>query len=838
LIGYDFCNSFLFLNFKARFDLGKGLYTLGHCPICCLNCECSACSRKVNNLAREFKEECRKQKLPGPKSEFGDMLGRCATVSGARCSSFVAWDAETTDTYYGTSSQASTGQQNATEMDYVEPPKKPSGAYVFFGHDMRPKIFEENPETKFTELGKILGDRWRACTPDERKKYEDLSDADKARYQKEMKEYGEKRREAAKKNGILNPIDDIEVPQKPYPAYFQFANARRMDIKRANPDASNAEVSRMLSDMWRSSSDEFKDFHVKEEAKQRKIYKGQMEEYQKKVQERYDRMEAMAPQTAQTTQPQMPSEQQVGFVNTSDIELPQKPYPAYFQFANCRRLEIKGQNQGASSVEITRILSGMWKSASDEFKATFVKEETKQRKAYKIAMEEYHNKIRERYSQVGVAYPGSSAAATSSSRYQVDHGKVGLATQQHAMVRQLPIPAVSDEVFEEQTRNLESLLEQLQAYHPAPFPGYPSQKPEKKKDRPVIPIGTVFKKSVDDLGDFKGKITRTPVGVNPYYDVEYEDGHEEELSINGLIPLLPDDVKEEYERALKIYEAPARKKRGRPREDDKEDEEYVPDEVALGEPKKKRGRPRKYRPASEETHSEQPKQKQGRPKRARDEPYAIDEEPQQKRGRPRKSLEPSANGESPKKRRGRPRKSFVVLETVEADEDSPKKRRGRPRKALELLHAEDSPKKRGGRPKKASVVSNPVMAEDSPVKRGRTPRKTVEVAEDAPKKRRGRPRKSVDMPEPVVAEDLPPKKRQGRPPKKSFEESEPAVFQDLPKKRRSRPLNKSLEVSNPTVPDDLAKKSHQRPSKSLHEIEPVEPVGEPKRRRRRPRSLA
>jgi hypothetical protein len=104
---------------------------------------------------------------------------------------------------------------------------------------------------------------------------------------------------------------------------------------------------------------------------------------------------------------QTPMESQQGFMDVSDIEPPQKPYPAYFQFANHRRLEMKEKYPGVSSVEISRILSIMWKTASDEFKEKFQKEEMKQREEYKIAMEEYHKKVRERYVAMGEGYPGN-----------------------------------------------------------------------------------------------------------------------------------------------------------------------------------------------------------------------------------------------------------------------------------------------------------------------------------------------------------------------------------------------------------------------------------------------
>jgi high mobility group protein B2 len=68
-------------------------------------------------------------------------------------------------------------------------PKRASGAYVFFTNEMRPKVCVEFPGIKFVDLGKVLGERWRALTPEEKKRYEDMAAEDKIRFQVEMQQY-------------------------------------------------------------------------------------------------------------------------------------------------------------------------------------------------------------------------------------------------------------------------------------------------------------------------------------------------------------------------------------------------------------------------------------------------------------------------------------------------------------------------------------------------------------------------------------------------------------------------------------------------------------------------
>lgn len=74
-------------------------------------------------------------------------------------------------------------------------PKRAAGAYVFFANEMRPKLQEENPGVKFVDIGKILGEKWRSLSAEERAPYDKLSSEDKARYRRQIKIYKEQRQE-------------------------------------------------------------------------------------------------------------------------------------------------------------------------------------------------------------------------------------------------------------------------------------------------------------------------------------------------------------------------------------------------------------------------------------------------------------------------------------------------------------------------------------------------------------------------------------------------------------------------------------------------------------------
>ncbi|KAI8646161.1 high mobility group box domain-containing protein, partial [Parasitella parasitica] len=64
-------------------------------------------------------------------------------------------------------------------------PKRGLSAYMFFSQDQRATVKEENPEASFGQIGKILGEKWKKMSDDEKKPYNKKAEADKKRYEDE-----------------------------------------------------------------------------------------------------------------------------------------------------------------------------------------------------------------------------------------------------------------------------------------------------------------------------------------------------------------------------------------------------------------------------------------------------------------------------------------------------------------------------------------------------------------------------------------------------------------------------------------------------------------------------
>ncbi|KAF7509974.1 Non-histone chromosomal protein 6 [Endocarpon pusillum] len=71
-------------------------------------------------------------------------------------------------------------------------PKRGLSAYMFFANDQRDTVREENPGISFGQVGKVLGDKWKALSAKDRKPYEDKATEDKKRYETEKLAYQNK----------------------------------------------------------------------------------------------------------------------------------------------------------------------------------------------------------------------------------------------------------------------------------------------------------------------------------------------------------------------------------------------------------------------------------------------------------------------------------------------------------------------------------------------------------------------------------------------------------------------------------------------------------------------
>jgi HMG (high mobility group) box len=147
---------------------------------------------------------------------------------------------------------------------------------------------------------------------DEKEAWENKARKDKARYEVEKSMYKGPWKVPANKRTPKDP----SAPKRPMSAFLAFSNKRRAGLKREHPDATNADLSKMLSKTWKEAPEELRKKYMEEEAELRAHYKVEMSKWRKKVaeerkQERTER-EDLAMQTAEARANEPPESKNMG----------------------------------------------------------------------------------------------------------------------------------------------------------------------------------------------------------------------------------------------------------------------------------------------------------------------------------------------------------------------------------------------------------------------------------------------------------------------------------------------------------------------------------------------
>ena len=130
-------------------------------------------------------------------------------------------------------------------------------------------------------IAKLVSEAWKKLPPEERELWEERARKDKARYEIEKSLYDGPWKVPARARTPKNP----DAPKRPMSAFLAFSNKRRATVKAENPDASNAELSKILSRKWKEAPEDVKKTYVDEEAELRQKYHEAMAEWRRKEKE-------------------------------------------------------------------------------------------------------------------------------------------------------------------------------------------------------------------------------------------------------------------------------------------------------------------------------------------------------------------------------------------------------------------------------------------------------------------------------------------------------------------------------------------------------------------------
>lgn len=112
---------------------------------------------------------------------------------------------------------------------------------------MRETIKSEKPDLGFSETNKLLGERWKALSSEDKEKFEEMAANDKKRYEKEMESYtppaGSKDSGSKKKAKVKK---DPNAPKKASTSFLIFSSEMRPKLKAENPDMSFGELGKKV----------------------------------------------------------------------------------------------------------------------------------------------------------------------------------------------------------------------------------------------------------------------------------------------------------------------------------------------------------------------------------------------------------------------------------------------------------------------------------------------------------------------------------------------------------------------------------------------------------------
>ena len=164
------------------------------------------------------------------------------------------------------------------DKDPNEPKKNKSG-YMFYCADGRVEIKEKTPDLDNKSIVVELGVRWtkiKESDPDKLKHYNDMAEQDKKRYQEEKgkqvkpskaekaekaeEEVEKKVKKTIKKNQDVSSTDAEEPKKKTkVNGYINYCIANREQCKTDNPTVLPKDITKKLSEGWKSLSDEEKE---------------------------------------------------------------------------------------------------------------------------------------------------------------------------------------------------------------------------------------------------------------------------------------------------------------------------------------------------------------------------------------------------------------------------------------------------------------------------------------------------------------------------------------------------------------------------------------------------
>jgi len=132
---------------------------------------------------------------------------------------------------------------------------KPRGrmsSYAFFVQTCREEHKKKHPgeQVVFAEFSRKCSEKWKAMVAKEKKRFEDMADKDKQRYDLEMKSYEPESGAKGAKGGKRKKTKDPNAPKRALSGFFFFCGEERGKVKAAHPSYGVGDIAKELGKKW------------------------------------------------------------------------------------------------------------------------------------------------------------------------------------------------------------------------------------------------------------------------------------------------------------------------------------------------------------------------------------------------------------------------------------------------------------------------------------------------------------------------------------------------------------------------------------------------------------
>lgn len=160
-------------------------------------------------------------------------------------------------------------------------PNKPRGrmtGYAYFVQTCREEHKRKHPDEQvvFAEFSKKCAKRWKEMNEKEKKTFNDMTEMDRIRYEREMKEYVSRGGKATKRG---KKKKDPNAPKRPQSAFFLFCADHRGPLRQGNPSLSVGDIAKMLGKKWAECSTETRKIYSDKSEIEKAKYVQVMEKY-------------------------------------------------------------------------------------------------------------------------------------------------------------------------------------------------------------------------------------------------------------------------------------------------------------------------------------------------------------------------------------------------------------------------------------------------------------------------------------------------------------------------------------------------------------------------------